>query len=223
VPLKSGQGSGIPKPLSILKRTTLSTKGQLNQLGEGGKTISSGLGKARDISEIGQAQFLKQIPSVTGLSHKEFPQFVDTLNVLSRGENPNVSPKIGQAVKEWSTAIPQVRQLGEQAGVPVGDLGPTYFPRDYSQLLRNSKNVNKVAQDLVRTGQAKDLGEAQKMLQFMKNKYDTSFGHFENSRAFDLPGYDKSKNALINYISGAYNKIGHAQVFGPNGKSPINS
>lgn len=224
-------GVGTPKnpnipspetPITIPKegrfKNTISVSGDLSRQGKSGKEIADRLAKAESSSEIGQAKFLKQIPSVTKLSKKEFPQFVDTLDDLDKGKTPEISPKIQQAVDEWAKAIPTVRKQGEDAGIDVGNLGKHYFPRNHTELLSSQDGLTRAANHLVKTGQAKDLGEAIQSLNFMKNDYNTPFGHFEHSRTVDLPDYDKSKNALVNYVQGAYNKIGHAEQFGPKGE-----
>jgi hypothetical protein len=203
---------------SAVKRAALSVKGELDQYGPSGQQMGQGLSEARDISEISQAAFMREIPTVTSLGKNDFETFVNSLEALSKGERIDVSENVIQAIDEWVAAIPKVRQAAGEVGLDVGDLGQFYFPRDYSDLLKNTKNDNRLAQELVKSGQAKDLGEAIQTIQFMRRRYDTAFGHFENARVFDLPDYDKSKNALVNYINGAFNKVGEAKVFGPNGE-----
>lgn len=210
--------TAIPKDSKVTKNL-ISVSGDLSRQGKSGQEIADRLGKAESASETGQAGFLKKIPTVTKLKSKEFPQFVDTLDALDKGKTPEITnPKIQQAVDEWTKAIPEVRSRAEAAGVEVGDLGPHYFPRNYTEALSTPKGLTQAAQHLVKTGQAKTFGEAVRDLRNMKNEYNTPFGHFEKSRTVDLPNYDKTKNALVNYVGGAYNKIGHAEQFGPKGE-----
>lgn len=212
----AGQGiTELPKRPNALQRATLSVSGELSKQGKGGQEIANGLKVARDISETGQAKFIQRIPTVLNLKGDEFHQFHDALVAIDKGEAPALSPKIQQAVQEWQTAIPSVREEAVKAGLDVGDLGPNYFPRSYTELLSSDKGRNLAAQHLVDTGQADSLGEAAMILDNMKAKYNTPFGHFENSRTADLPGYDISKDAIINYVQGAYDKIGAATQFGP--------
>lgn len=208
----------VPKPGRF--KNLISVSGDLSRQGKSGKEIVSRLAKAEGSSEVGQAMFLKKIPSVTKLSGKDFPKFVDTLETLDKGKTPAtaVPVHIQKAIDEWTKAIPEVRQRAEAAGVETGNLGPHYFPRNYTELLSTDKGLARAAKHLVDSGQAKTTGEAVRDLKFMKNQYSTPFGHFERSRTVDLPGYDKSKNALVNYVGGAYNKIGHAEQFGPKGE-----
>lgn len=207
-------------------KNLISVSGDLSRQGKSGKEIANRLQKAEATSETGQAQFLKKIPTVTSLKGKNFSNFVDTLGRLSKVEGKpgeqiilkSLDPKTKQAVSEYSKTIPEPHRLAVQAGVDTGNLGKYYFPRNYNELLSTKRGLADAAQHLVKSGQAKSIGEAVQSLKFAKSEYNTPFGHFEKSRNFDLPNYDKSKNALVNYISGAYNKIGHAEQFGPKGE-----
>lgn len=205
----------------------ISVSGELSRQGKSGQEIANRLGKAEARSETGQAQFLRKIPTVAKLKGANFSNFVDTLDNLSAAkssaERSNILKGLDgttrQAVKEWSAAIPDIRNQALKAGIDVGDLGKYYFPRNYAELLKTNKGIEAAAKQLVKSGQAKDMGEAIQTLQFMKRKYSSPFGHFENSRTVDLPGgYDKTRNTMVNYIAGAFNKIGHAEQFGPKGE-----
>lgn len=204
-------------------KSLISTSGELSRQGQHGQEIANRLSKTESTSEIGQAEFLRKIPTVKGLNKGDHTAFVDALDKLDKGQitEDQLTGKVGQAVKEWSANIESVRNRGEAAGIKVGNLGKYYFPRNYSEMLANKKGLQSVAQHLVDTKQADNIGEAMQALQFMKRKYDNPFGHFENSRVFDLPGYDTSKNATLNYIQGAYNKIGHAEQFGAKGEKAM--
>lgn len=211
-----GQGiAELPKRANAVQRATLSVTGELSKQGPAGQEIADRLSKARDISERGQAEFIQKIPTVLKLKGNEFHDFHDALAAADKGETIKTSPQVAQAVKEWTANIPSVRDKAIGAGLDVGNLGPNYFPRNYTELLKSDEGRNIAAEHLVKTGQADTLGEAAMTLDNMKLKYNTPFGHFENSRTSDLPGYDISKDAIINYINGAYNKIGHATQFGP--------
>lgn len=227
--IKNPKMPEVTTPTSIPKegrfRGAVSVSGNLSRLGKSGQEIASRLSKAESASETGQAEFLNKIPTVKNLKKNEFPQFVDTLDKLEKAKPVDeqkilsgLTSKMKQAVDEWSTHIPTVRGRGSDAGIDVGDLGKYYFPRNYTELLKNNDGLSRAAKHLVDTGQADTLGDAVQNLRFMKNEYSQPFGHFERSRSFDLPGYDKSKNAMLSYIQGAYNKIGHAEQFGPKGE-----
>lgn len=210
--------TGLAKGPNMLQKTFTSVRGELSRLGTGGKEAAQRLQNMRATAETGQAGFFKAVPTVTKLGRKEFPQFVDSLDALSRGETPAMSPKISQAVNEWTQAIPKIRQTAQQVGVDVGDLGQNYFPRQYSELLKSRDGFNSAVNHLVQTGQAPDAATAIQQLQFMKREFSKPFGNLEHARNFDMPGYDKSQKALVNYVKGAYERIAKAEQFGPKGE-----
>lgn len=209
----------IYKQPGFVKRIFTSESGKLNALGAEGSRVAQGLSAVRNNSETAQANFIKQIPTVIGLKKRDYNKFVDTLDTMARGgEVSGVSPKIQRAISEWQRMIPTIRQSAVDAGIDVGDLGDTYYPHNYSKLLSTSKGTQKAIDHLVKTGQADNSVEAANMLQHMKQRYATPFGHFENSRKLDLPGYDRGKDSLVSYVAGAFNKISHAEQFGANGE-----
>lgn len=215
----------IPKE-GKLTRNLISVSGELSRQGKSGLEIANRLKKVESSTEIGQAAFLHKIPSVTGLKGENFSKFVDTLESLSKvrgkpGENvilKSLDPKTAKAVSEWSKAIPTIRNKATDAGMKVGDLGKYYFPRQYSETLGTKQGLAAAVDHLVKTGQAKTRGEAVGQLKFMKNEYSRPFANLEKSRTVDLPNYDKSRNALVRYVSGAHSKIAHAEQFGANGE-----
>lgn len=202
----------VAKDINPVQKVFMSTRGELSRLGTGGSELASRLDKWRTNSELGQQAFLDSIPTVTKLG-KEFPRFVDTLDALSRGERPQMSAKIARAVDEWAQNITRVQQAAVAAGKDVGSRGPFYFPREYSDLLKTRSGFNAAVNHLVRTGQAATPGEAIQQLRFMKS--GRTYGHFK-TREFDIPGYDKSPDALTKYIAGAFDDISKAKQFGPN-------
>lgn len=219
----AGQGTKLPIELpgqtSAIKKAFLSVRGELSKAGLHGQEIADRLQETRNASETGQAEFVQKIPTVLSLKKNEFTHFVNSLEDLSKGiKNVDAGPKVQQAINEWTQNIQSVRDRAEKAGLDVGNLGQHYFPRNYTELLSSQEGLNKAANHLVETGQADNIGEALHQIQFMKSRYSTPYGHFENSRTLDLPGYDKSKNALGGYISGAYDRIANAEQFGPKGE-----
>lgn len=218
-PIATKLPTDLPKQPNIVQKGFLSVRGQIAGAGLHGQDIADRLQESRNASETGQAQFVQKIPTVLSLNKNEFSHFVNTLEDLDKGAKTiDAGPKVQQAIKEWTGNIQSIRDRAESAGLKVGDLGPNYFPRNYTELLKNQEGINKAANHLVDTGQADSIGEALHQIEFMKGRYSTPYGHFEQSRKLDLPGYDKSKNALLNYISGAHDRIANAEQFGPKGE-----
>lgn len=225
MPVKlAGQGSvslpevklstSLPKGSNFPRKVFTSVRGELSRMGTGGKEIANRLQQWRTGSELGQQAFLDSIPTVQKLG-KEFPQFVDALDSLSRGNTPQMSAKVAQAVKEWSANITKVQEAAVSAGKDVGNRGPFYFPRQYTELLKTRNGFNAAVNHLVSSGQAANAAEAIQQLRYIKGGKD--FGHFK-AREFDIPGYDKNQTALTRYLNGAFNDISAAQQFGAKGE-----
>lgn len=205
----------IPDGPNIPRRIFQSVRGDLSRNGEAGVVTANKLQTLRSNSEIGQQAFIDSIPTVAKLGKKDFPTFVDTLDALSRGEKPQMSPKIAQAVKEWSANIPKVQERAVASGKKVGNRGPYYFPREYDDLLKSKDGFNSAVNHLVRSGQVKSQAEAIQALRFAKS--GRNYGHFKE-REFDIPGYDKSPETLGKYVAGAFDDISKSEQFGPNGE-----
>lgn len=200
---------------SALKRALISSRGVLSNFGKAGKEIARRIWQQRENSEVAQAAFYEKIPTVLKLKHKEFEQFVDALDSLAKGEKiPRPSDEVVQAIREWTKAIPEIRDRAIQAGLEVGDLGKYYFPREYKGLMTR-RGMKTMATDMVRTGRAKNLSDAMNKLEFMQREYTRPYGHLETSRLSDLPGYEKTHDALLSYVSRSFDRITKAEQFGP--------
>ena len=202
-----------------LQKAYRSVDTSLRKSGEHGSLIADGLQTARDLSEKGQAEFIQSIPTVLKLNDREMKQFADYLDDIKNGRDSVInSENVQQAAAEWMDAIPKVRDRAKAAGIDVGDLGATYFPKNYEQTLGSKKGYESAINHLVNTGQAKTRADAIKQLDTLRASYGRNFGHFDKSRKLDLPEYDKSKNAVVGYIRGAFDTIGNAEQFGAKGE-----
>ena len=210
--LPEANTQSMPTPLGKSKYG-MSSSGLLDNSGIAGKEFNRRFDIVRSTREQLDAAFWKSVPSVKTLGN-ETTAFVDALEALSKGETPTMSPKVTQAVKEYSQAMPKIRDTAVAAGKEVGDRGPYYFPRDYSKAFE-PKNLNKTVQHLIDTKQATDVADAMQKIDFMKQNSKPIYGHLDKTRSFDLPGYNKSMDALSNYVSAAHDNIAKAEQFGP--------
>jgi hypothetical protein len=208
-----------PKAPGAADRAWMSVRGVISRHGTGGMEVARRLGLKREASELGQEHFIRQIPTVRALKSNEFKQFVSVLERRSNGENVSGPPVIAEAIKEWNKAIPTIRDRAVKAGLDVGDLGPNYFPRQYKDLFKGDGAMRGYAQQMVNSGKAKTVGEAMDKLRFMRQEYSRPFGNLEKTREIDLPGYEKTPEALTNYISRSFERISHAEQFG--GKNQV--
>ena len=176
-----------------------------------GQKLSAGLKQVRDIAEPQAARWIEKMPTVKKLSHSEFENFVDA----AEGNAKAMSPKIAQAVKEWARVRPEVLAVARKAGVDAGRL-EDYFPHTYDQnMFKNVSKYNQAIKHLIETGQAKTEAEAIKILGNMNNVMRKRVNsNLELQRKVNLPGYDKTKSALYNYLNGASDRIAQVKVFG---------
>lgn len=198
---------------STAARAVTSARGVISQYGEGGAEIAKRLQLQRDASEIGQEAFVEKIPSVMKLGKKDFNTFVNTLEDLSNNKKVSVPDHIGNAVLEWRKVIPAIRDRAVSTGLDVGDLGENYFPRFYKDL--ESVNGRKqLAASMVRSGEATDVGDAVGKIRLMQRDYTRTFGNLEKNRVASLGGYEKTHEALLNYISRSFDRVTKAEQFG---------
>lgn len=209
----------LPNTINVKRTTALdkafrSTRSIIERQGKTGKELAGMLQKSRDVEEITQANILSRLKTVASLKGKDYENFVDAVE----GRVAPSNAKIAQAVNEWRTVAPEIRQRAINAGVDVGDLGPTYYPHyvDYENLFNNRNDLNIAINHMIKTGQADSTEDA---LSKLSNAREVSrnrrMGNLESSRLVDVPIYDKTRNSLTNYISGATRRIAQAETFGP--------
>ena len=209
---------GLPvratKGPNVVQRAAGSITHNLERMGISGTKIAKRLDEAEYTAETLQGKILTSAPTVGKLKGKTFTEFVDALEMLRKGETPQMSPKVAQAVEEWTQVAPKIRQAALKTGVDVGDLGPYYFPKTYDNLFKDTSAYNRAVKHLVDTGQAKDEAQAIGQLNYLNRVRSGKYGHLEMQRVVDLPEFDKSPGALTSYIQQAAERIGHAQQFG---------
>lgn len=208
----------LPKELTVKKTGMLdkafrSTRSVIERQGKTGKQLADMLQGSRDTEEILQASVLGRLKNVTSLKGKDYENFIDS---VEGNAQPN-SPKIAQAVNEWRAVAPEIRERAVKAGVDVGDLGPTYYPHvvDYDKLFNNRNDLNIAINHLIKSGQADTPETAIQLLrQASEVSRNRRMGNLEASRIVDVPIYDKTRNSLTGYISGATRRIAQSETFG---------
>jgi|GEM_PF-5499561 len=198
---------------SDLSKAFRSTRSVIERQGPSGQELGGMLQKGRDTQELFLADVQKRIPTVRSLKGKDFENFVDA----TQGQAQPNSPKIAQAVSEWQAVHPEIRQRAVNAGLDVGDLGPTYYPHfiDYDRVFKDKNTYNQAINHLVSSGQAATQQDAIQLLGYARDtSRNRQFGNLEASRLVDLPMYDKTPNSLISYLSGSGKRIAHTETFG---------
>lgn len=219
------KGAELPelntKRVSLGDKALRSTRSIIERQGESGKQLGGMLQGARDTQEIYLGQLQKSMPTVMQLArkgrnalvNKDFENFVDATQGLAKPKNA----KVAQAVQEWQATHPGIRLRAVDAGLDVGDLGPTYYPHfiDYEQVFKDTNTYNKAINHLVESGQAPNADEAIRLLGHARDvSRNRQFGNLEASRLVDLPFYDKTPNSLISYLNGSSKRIAQTETFG---------
>lgn len=179
--------------------------------GPSGQKLASGLPEARNLAETTAGKWVSEMPTVRSLSKPDFSQFVDVVE----GKTQPANEQVAKAAAEWGKVRAEVLATGQAAGLDIGRL-ENYFPHVYDEAAFKGDNFQAAIQHLVDSGQAKDQGEAVKLLEYAQNRLKgTPHGNLEFERLVDLPGYQKTHEALFSrYLDSASNRIAQAQVFG---------
>lgn len=209
---------GIGREEGRLQRAFSSISNRLGRMGKSGQALKEGLSAARNRSELLAADITGRMPTVLSLSRSEHKIFANVLENLSKGGKLVIdNPKIAQAVEEWRTTLPLIRDAAVRAGLDVGDLGEYYYPKNYDKVFDSSKKLQRAADNMVKNGQAKDLNEARYILNRARDTIrGRKFGHLEAHRFLDLPEYEMSGKAIGEYIQGSAERIAKAETFGAN-------
>jgi hypothetical protein len=228
--VRVGQGTGSgsiaepglvepPKQISGVQKFLNRARNVIASQGPEGQQISQMLQSARDLKETYAGQLVSQLQGpLKKLSKNEFQNFVD----VSEGNAQPVSTKVAEAAKVWDSVRQDIfsksTQLGSE-GEPLLNVGKVenYFPHRFDQAMFADRNkYNEALKHLVDSGQAPDMGQAIKMLNQIRDfSRNRRFGNLEMSRVANLPGYEKTPDALLNYIEGAAGRISQAHVYGP--------
>lgn len=209
------------KGVSALNRAWQTVAGVINQYGPVGKEIARRLHAQRDAAELTKQKFYSEIPTVMGLDGNDMRFFAQSLDTLSRGGtlDPSTPPHIQQAIAEWNKAIPSIRDAGIKAGLDIGDLGENYFPRIYKDL-NSQKGADRLIQtimdDAAAKGKPMTSSEASMIVDKIRESSVKTYGNLEKTRQYDVPGYEMTHDAIIDYTNRALDRITKAEQFGPN-------
>lgn len=163
-----------------------------------------------------RAYYMSKIPTVQKLSNKETAQMFDL--VEKKIEPKDVSSKIAKAAKEWTNLTPQIYHNGFQEGAIIGNRDnyvPHNYPKNFFTKQKGSV-YDSALQHLMDTKQV-DHQQAVSMFKDLARQNAERanwFGNFENARLTDMPGYQKTQEALGRYIEGAANRTAEAHYLG---------
>jgi hypothetical protein len=202
----------------LARQLVTSTSGLISRYGEPGQKVAKGLSTKRDLYQTGKAKTYQQLDKVLKLKDDQVAEMADALELLDLGGKPKLSPEVKAAMEQWQKVMPNLyKEATQGAKLKVGDRGPNYFPREYSDIGKQkgfNRLVQAVIDDSIAKGKPVTEQQAIARVQYMKDARTKKSGHLEMKRKHDLPGYDKTHQAIVNYIDEAQRRIAHAKVFG---------
>ncbi|MFH0809103.1 MAG: hypothetical protein V2A77_01325, partial [Pseudomonadota bacterium] len=187
------------------------TRNVIEAQGPFGKVLGGKLHLAREVSEQTAGGWSSRMPTVKALTEREFDTFVD----LAEGKYTLSDPVLNKAMAEWTAVRDEIWNRATAAKLKVGKQ-QDYFPHVYEPgTFSDRHSFEKAAQYLIKSGQAKNLAEAEQILYKATNVVRRKQGNLEYERIVDLPGYKRDKDALYGYIISSAERISHAEQFGP--------
>lgn len=167
-----------------------------------------------------RSDYERQIPTVLKLKGQEEANFFDH---VEKGAAP-MNDKVKQAGAEWKKLSPTVRQDALNANVKVGHQ-MNFLPHsyDWNAIEKNPAQYDKILQNIVKNGDAKNITEARDLVDTFKNTTGgpNRFGHFEVSRKLNIDGYRKDVHTVRNYLDLAAKRTAEATHLGANNEHAV--
>lgn len=199
-----------PKRVGIMDKLFGRSSNVIAKQGPAGQTLARGLEDSRAIKETLAGQWQVQIPTALKLNNKQFSNMIDVVEGKAKAENPNVEI----AANEWRALTSSIAKEAEGSEILAGRR-ENYFPHRYDPSEFQGDKFRKNVEYMVQTGQAPDAESARRILY---NARDTvrnrRQGNLEISRMIDLPGYKKDKEAALQYLSEAAERVAQVRTFG---------
>lgn len=206
------QARGYPiKKVGILEQVWNRDRNILEKQGAAGKELANRVHESRSKWEELAGDWSTRMPTVRKLGAMEFTNLVD----VAEGNAQPISQRVTQAAAEWDVVRQEIWAQAQLAGIDMGNI-TNYFPHRYDpKVLGDTSRWNRALDHLVTTGQAPDRAAAEQMLDKAQEAMHGRYGNLEMSRIVNLPGYEKTKDALFSYIEGSSKRISQAALFGP--------
>jgi hypothetical protein len=188
-----------PKTMGAVRRFFTGGEKVLEKSGKGGKEMRRLMEEQRKQEDLMRGGWNVHIDkALAGLSKEE----VSNVDAVLRGEatpiNANTA-KSSSMLREWFNSIGKTAEEKQfQIQTPDGVKVPFKMRENYAPQMYNFTDFEKGAmrdkalQHLVDTKQARNLGEATKLLDdFIQQNGERRFGNLEKARTIDLPGFER--------------------------------
>jgi len=210
------EGTGFPQKVPAWRVRLDRTRNVLASMGEAGQELAERVHKWRDDSEVMAAAFIRQMPTVAELKGRAT---VENLVDVLEGKAQPLNATVARAAAEAKGVLDDLYTTAQNAGVEVAGKIDNYFPHrfkgDVLDRITDRKEQAKIVEHLKRTGQAADDAEANQIMQrYVQAAADRRHGNLEMERIADLPGYEKTKEALYAHVLSASRRINEVAQFG---------
>jgi flagellum-specific peptidoglycan hydrolase FlgJ len=199
----------------LLRQVFDRTRNVIGSMGEAGQDLAGRVHAWREGAETDAAAYLQRMPGVDKLGKTDFENMVD---VLEQNAKPK-SIQVEQAAAEAKSVLDDLFTRAENAGVDVAERIGNYFPHQYKQSivdrLRDTGKRAEAIRHLMTTGQADTEAEAiDKLSRFATASRSRRHGSLEMERLANLPGYEKTKEALYSHVLSASRRVNEVAQFG---------
>jgi len=196
---------------------------ELRKQGQAGRRLAKDLESQRKAADMLKGHWQNKLEdAMEGLTGKERIEAGE----VQEGLRSSGNPKVSEAARKLGLLLDEIGERAELSALdirtPDGKAVPfkrrkNYFPRIHDlDKLTKAKHRTRALKYLVETGQAKNLADADRMLEgYLKGKGERRAGNLENARILDLPDYEKDPlKAVGKYIDGAARRLTESDTFG---------
>jgi hypothetical protein len=212
----------VPEKVSLFRKVFDRSRNIIAGQGEAGKELAERVHRWREGAERTAADWVERMPTVRKLSKNEMVNLVDVLErgrvEKAAGATP-MNARVAQAAVEAKEVLDEVYTLAQNAGVGVAEKIENYFPHVFKQdivtRLKDDKQRRAILDHLIGSGQAEDEAAAGEIMQrYVQAGRDRRHGGLEQERLANLPGYEKTKEALYRHLMTTSRRIHEVAQFG---------
>lgn len=203
------------KDVPLIRQVGDRIRNVIETMGEAGKELGERVHEWREGAEIEAQSWVERMPTIRKM--KDGAQFAQVVDVLEGRAKP-ATPRIAQAAAEAKEVLDEVYARAQNAGVGVAEKIENYFPHIYKpEKIRELTDVKRRAA-MIRRVMAERGGTAdeaeQTIERYVRASRDRRHGSLEMSRLADLPGYEKTREALYNHLLTSARRIHEVAQFG---------
>lgn len=185
-------------------------------MGESGQDLAGRIHAWREGAETDAAAYLDRMPGVKQLGKSDFVNLVDVLE----GNATPKSIQVERAAAEAKGVLDDLYSRAQNAGVDVAERIENYFPHVYKDATIRSRLDTARRGELIKrvmdAGNADTTEEANAVVHrwIQGGERDRRQGNLEMARLANLPGYEKTKEALYNHVLTATRRLHEVAQFG---------